>query len=170
MIATLTLISKQPPEVSLFWAAISNHKNVVDLLIKNVADVNAKDNVRQETTLHEMAHLGKLEIAKLLLDNGANVHEEDIEGFTALHVAAESNEVAIGELLIQKGADVNSKSADIFTPLHVSFEKNNLEMSLMLLKNGASLIHKDLRGNNAVESSLKSSEFEVFKTFVMFQH
>ena len=37
-------------------------------LIKNGADVNAKDNNRQETTLHEMAHQGKLEIAKILLE------------------------------------------------------------------------------------------------------
>ena len=29
------------------------------------------------------------------LDNGANINEEDIQGFTALHVAAESNEVEI---------------------------------------------------------------------------
>ena len=50
----------------LFWAAISNQKNIVHFLIKNGADVNAKDNDRQETILHEMAHQGKLEIASLM--------------------------------------------------------------------------------------------------------
>ena len=44
-------------------------KNIVQLLIKNEADVNAKDNNRQETTLREMAHQGKLEIAKILLES-----------------------------------------------------------------------------------------------------
>ena len=28
--------------------------------------------------LHEMAHHGKLDIAKIQHDNGANIHEEDI--------------------------------------------------------------------------------------------
>ena len=70
--------------------------------------------------LHEMAHHGKLDIAKILLDNGANINEEDIQGFTALHVAAESNQVEIAEFLIEKSADVNAKSADQFTPLHCS--------------------------------------------------
>ena len=93
------------------------------MLIKNGADVNAKDNNRQETILHEMAHQGKLEIAKILLDNGANINEEDIQGFTALHVAAEFNQVEIAELLIEKGADVNAKSVTLFTPLHCSFCK-----------------------------------------------
>ena len=45
--------------------------------------------------LNEMAHHGKLDIVKILLDNGANINEEDIQGFTALYVGAESNEVEI---------------------------------------------------------------------------
>ena len=154
----------------LFWAAVYNHWNIVNLFLRNGADVNAKDNDLLETALHEMAHQGKLDMAKILVENGANVHERDGQGFTALHVAAVSNEVEIAELLIQKGADVNVKSAYFFTPLHVSFAKNNLEMSLILLKSGASLIYKDPRGNNAMESYLERGGIKVFKTLVAFQH
>ena len=145
-------------------------KILLILLIRNRADVNAKDNDRQETILHEMAHQGKLEIAKILVDNAANVLERDMHGFTALHVAAESNETEIAELLIEKGADVNAKSVNLFTPLHCSFQNNSLETFLILLQSGASLIHKDPRGNNAMESSLKSKRIKVFKTIFAFQH
>ena len=72
----------------LFWAAVSNHQNIVNLFLRNGANVNAKENDRQETALHKMAHQGKLEITKILLENEANVHERDLRGFSALHVAA----------------------------------------------------------------------------------
>ena len=85
-------------------------------------------------------------------------------------VAAESNETEIAELLIEKGAPVNAKSVNLFTPLHCSFQNNSLETFLILLQSGASLIHKDPRGNNAMESLLESNGIKVFKTIAAFQH
>ena len=54
--------------------------------LKNGADVNAKDNNRQETTLHEMAHQGKLEIAKILLESGASLILKDKKGNKAIEL------------------------------------------------------------------------------------
>ena len=73
-------------------------------------------------------------------------------------------------MLIEKGADINAKSADLFTPLHCSSEMNNVETSLIILQSGASLIDKDEKGNNAMESSLEINGIEVFKAIVAFQH
>ena len=77
----LKSISKQPPMVSLLYSGLLLPiiKILLILSIRNRADVNANDNDCQETTLHEMAHQGKLDIAKILLDNGANINEEDIK-------------------------------------------------------------------------------------------
>ena len=61
-------------DLLLCSAAISNHNNIVNLLIENGADVNAKDNDLLETALHEIAHQGKLDMAKILLENGAWIH------------------------------------------------------------------------------------------------
>ena len=124
------------------------------MLIKNGADLNAKDNEHQETTLHKMAHQRKIEI-----EISANVQRETFK-----------NLVEIAELLIEKGADVNAKSEGHLTPLHCSFQNSNLEMSLILMHSGASLIYKDEEGNNVMESSLESNGIEVFKTIVSFQH
>ena len=117
------------------------------MLIKNGADLNAKDNEHQETTLHKMAHQRKIEI-----EISANVQRETFK-----------NLVEIAELLIEKGADVNAKSEGHLTPLHCSFQNSNLEMSLILM-------HKDEEGNNVMESSLESNGIEVFKTIFSFQH
>ena len=51
----------------LFWAATSNQKKYCSFFDQKYgAYVNAKDYHTQETTLHEMAHQGKLEIASLM--------------------------------------------------------------------------------------------------------
>ena len=44
------------------------------------------------------------------------------------------------------------------------------EIAKILLESGASLIHRDKKGNNAIESSLESKRTEVFKTVLAFQH
>ena len=137
------------------------------MLIKNGADLNAKDNEHHK--MHKMAHQRKIEI-EISAWQWCKCPKGDIQGFTALHVAAESNQVEIAELLIEKGADVNAKSEGHLTPLHCSFQNSNLEMSLILMHSGASLIYKDEEGNNVMESSLESNGIEVFKTIVSFQH
>ena len=48
--------------------------------------------------------------------------------------------------------------------------QGKLEIAKILLESGASLILKDKKGNNAMESSLKSKRIEVFKTILVFQH
>lgn len=40
------------------------------------------------TALHDAAKYGKVSIAKLLIDKGADVHAKDRAGFTPLHVSA----------------------------------------------------------------------------------
>ena len=44
------------------------------------------------------------------------------------------------------------------------------EIAKILLESGASLIHKDKKGNDAMQSSLESKRIEVFKTILTFQH
>lgn len=67
--------------------------------------------------LHRAAQKGRTDLARLLLDHGANVN---IKGggieITPLHWAAGHVEVA--KLLITNGADVNAKDKYGATPLH----------------------------------------------------
>jgi len=55
----------------------------------------------------------KMEVAKFLIENGADVTViAPSGGKTALHLAAEYGEKEIAELLIAKGADVNAKTGE----------------------------------------------------------
>ena len=87
-------------DLLLCSAAISNHNNIVNLLIENGADVNAKDNDRQETTLHEMAHQGKLEIAKILLESGASLIRRAKKGNDAMESSLESKRTEVFKTIL----------------------------------------------------------------------
>ena len=68
--------------------------------MKNGADDNAKDNNRQETTLHEMAHQGKLEIAKILLESGASLILMDKKGNNAMESSLESKKIEVFKTIL----------------------------------------------------------------------
>ena len=74
--------------------------DVVRLLLKHGADVNARTNYGS-TPLHAAAAKGRVEVVQVLLEHGAIVGAKDNGGETALQVA--SNDT-IKKLLIEHGA------------------------------------------------------------------
>ena len=66
------LNKKRNGMTSLHYAALYRHKEIMNLLVVNGANVNAKDE-RRTTPLHRAALTGKKEVAKLLIANGADV-------------------------------------------------------------------------------------------------
>ena len=99
-------------------------------------DVNAKDNIGK-TPLHQAASDGDMQIAELLIDNGANVNAKDDQfGGTPLHGAAMEGHRETAELLIAKGAYVNAKSKVGVTPLDLAEAHNHTETANLLRKHG----------------------------------
>ena len=71
---------------ALNWAETSKAKQVVKLIIQAGADVNVKSTLGF-TSLMWAARAGNLEITKLLIEKGANVHDTDNDNNSALHYA-----------------------------------------------------------------------------------
>jgi ankyrin repeat protein len=70
------------------------------------------------TLLMEAAIFKREDIAKLLIENGADVNTKEVKGWTALHFAIQSYLPDLVKLLISKGADVNARTHYDNTPLH----------------------------------------------------
>jgi ankyrin repeat protein len=133
------------------------HTAIVELLINKGADANAKiikeDENEYESEdgevitmspeygytrpLHRVMESGNIQIAELLISNGADVNLKDENGHTALHIAAEGQDVKMIELLVSKGADINAKNGnDGWTPLHLAIEYNKPKSVKILKKLG----------------------------------
>ena len=112
------------PEISIFDAVQIGNIEAVKQHLARGTNVNLK-NDGGSTPLIEASRKGYKEIAKLLIENGADVNckleyttdIESIEGWTSLHVAAAKGYKVIAELLIIKGADVNAMDDTRRSPL-----------------------------------------------------
>lgn len=139
------IVAPQVSDEQLVAAVKAGDTAEVERLLEAGADPNAVDN-RGYASLALAAMYGKLGIARLLLDAGADVDGTIIdpdngEQLSALHQAAMLQHNDVAELLIAHGADVNwlwdDEKEGWGTPLHIAALKNNVEMVSRLLDNGA---------------------------------
>ena len=105
-------------------AAGYSTKEMVELLISNGANVNAK-NEDGWTPLHDAA---TKEVAELLIDKGADMEAKDKDDWTPLHKAAFGGHKEMVELLIAEGADVNAKGEDEWTPLNLTHDPETIDL------------------------------------------
>ena len=69
------------------------------------------------TPLHFAAAGGHLEIAKLLVENGAKIDVKNKLGATLVHEAASADHLELLKWLVAQGADINAKDEEGSTPL-----------------------------------------------------
>lgn len=119
------------------------NENIVELLIKAGADVNAKDDYPFGcTALMYVINNDQKDIAELLIKVGADVNAKTHDGWTALMMAAGCDGKDVAELLIKAGADMNAKTHDGWTALMETASnyydiKNKKNIAELLIKAGA---------------------------------
>jgi hypothetical protein len=87
------------------------------LSIRNI-NVNVKDDRKGWTPLHYAAWKGHIEIARLLLQNRADVNARSIGGSTPLHCAAIHGHIDILHLLVENGANLEAQANNGSRALH----------------------------------------------------
>jgi uncharacterized protein len=93
------------PEVDLHSAVMTNNINAVKQHIAAKSDLNVKDPMGGSTPLITAALFGKTEIARILIEAGANLDARNNDGSTALFTAAFFCRTEIVKQLLKHNAD-----------------------------------------------------------------
>ncbi|UYV74259.1 hypothetical protein LAZ67_11002694, partial [Cordylochernes scorpioides] len=189
--ATRLLISfRKGAEIKLFGAIINGSIEDVEKLIKSSSDINAKfdsnkitdfnwENIGNmangesfediflntphhlDTPLHLATRLGKVDIVRILVKNGAYINVRNEYGHIPLHEALLKNHFEIFLDLIEAGADCDARLGDV-TPLMMASRKYDTRYMEALLKKEVAIDAEDSNGNTALNYSL-GGNFQNFK-------
>ncbi len=124
-------------------AAMRGDVDAVRRLLDASADVNGRPadvNARQgdgATALHWAAYGGDVELARLLIDAGADPAAANRNGSTPLWLAATNGDTAMIQTLLDAGADPNESLPLGRTPLMLAARTGNPDAVAVLLDHGA---------------------------------
>lgn len=96
---------------------INVDKEIVEFLINNGADLNAK-NKEGSTPLSIAVQKREVEIVKLLTDNGADIHTKNANGISPLFLALTSTPEVLQAIVNEKNAITQDSEGN--TPLHIA--------------------------------------------------
>ena len=134
------LLKKNPDLVKAYtpdgWTALHlnfGHLEIVKLLLDSGADINSLSmNGFSATPLQGAAAAKRIDLARLLIDRGANVNCRGEEGVSPLHEVAGNGELEFAKLLLEHGANINAKDDHGKTPLTIALEYKQTEMAKFL--------------------------------------
>ena len=146
-------------------AARAGVPDAVALLLAHGAEVDARDGWYGETPLMLAVNENYSDVAKILIDHGADVNTTSTTfdfrwrpgadatrpsnppegGFTPLFFAARQDAIASGKLLIASGADLEAMEPSYgYTPLLTAILNDNFDFADLLIEKGAAVDDGDL--------------------------
>ena len=124
-------------ETPLMTCARTGDVDAVNLLATHGANPNLKESWQEQTPLMWAVGERHTEVARALIEHGADVHARSKGGFTALLIAARDGDPDLVQLLLDAGADVNDTTPDGTTPLLVATVRGQTAQATFLLDRGA---------------------------------
>jgi uncharacterized protein len=133
-----SLVEKDPALVNAYspdgftplgLAAFFGHAEAVEALLAAGADANlaSRESMKMPPLGSAMA-VQRHDIARILIEHGADVNAKAANDLTALHTAAARGDLEAAKLLLDHGANLHATSTDGKTPLDYAQERNQPEM------------------------------------------
>ena len=143
-------------------------KNIemTQLLLEYKADANtAFNNAGRTAPLHHMLRAGNAEIAKMLINNGADINARTRYKETSLHLAVKYNHAEVVKLLLERRANAQEINEDGRSPLKLYVKKRNAEVVRLLLEHRADANDeaRDEYGDALLKFAIKYNYTEVVK-------
>lgn len=155
---------------ALVAAASSGSIDIVNILLKNGADVNFRSVSNSRCrAICEACRWGHIAVVKILIDNGADFTSVCYHnhGFP-FEAAAQANRTDIVELLISHGIATNSGSFHYDSALYVAARSGSLQMTKLLIQNGADVNAQNREGDNILVAAVRSGNEEIVR--ILIQH
>jgi cytohesin len=141
----------------LFFACVHENTRAVELLIAKRAKIQA----RSEWGSTPIHYAPNAEIAQLLIDNGANIHFKNKDGYSPLHNAVKGCHSDVAKLLIAKRAYVTTTNNQGTSLLHEAATTNQKEMIELLIAEGVNINAKDRAGMTPLQQAEKSGHDDI---------
>ncbi len=133
----------------VFDAIEAGNISAVKAFLNDIEDINEISDDWNSSFLEAACEYGQLEIAKILLEQGADPDDGLVS--TPLAIAAGNQQSELVQLLIESGANVNEVIEDGITPLICAVAAHDLKCVKILLDAGADINAEDDLGNRAYE-------------------
>lgn len=162
---------KQEPDndTALFYAAKENNAERAGMLIADGANVNARAGVNYGpmhpspyanlTPLHIAARYDSRDVARVLIERGADPNAKDLSGATPLHLAVTLRDPSFAALLLDHRAGVDVRDGSGNTPLmKAASQSGGTDVVELLINRGANVNARNNSGETALYYAACSDE------------
>ncbi|KAI5093336.1 ankyrin repeat and EF-hand domain-containing protein 1 [Silurus meridionalis] len=162
---------ERTPDPSLFFDSMDVYININKCLRKNDFEtlrlafsqkipVDIRDNL-YKTPLMNACISGNYEMARFLIEHGANVNTHDQLRWSNLHHACLGGHTDIVKLLLEHGAVVDARTTNDVTPLMRAIQSCQLSCVDLLIKSDANVMATDKHGQSCLFLAEKSGNAQI---------
>jgi len=135
---------------SVHYAVMKKHKNMLQYLIDNGADLNIANYDEGHTPLHWACIKADASFVYQLVENGADQYAVDKRGYNGVLHSAQYNEIHSIRYLLEKGLSTNTKDYQNHTPVHWASFQGHSNMARFFISSGIDPNLQDDTGRTAL--------------------
>ena len=152
-------------------ATVTNHKELTPYQLaqrrrKGKKHVSGSHDDSLSQDLHNACRDGDVDTVKVVLCQGASLHDKGDNGDTPLHSACRAGQAGVAFLLIQLGSDMHAKNKASYTPLHLACESGHMDTVRLLVEHGAAVNTKGDDGVTPIHGACVSGHVDTVRLLV----
>jgi ankyrin repeat protein len=157
---------KHGGETALILAALGNHHDLARWLIEQGANLEVRDDYGRTALLLVARETGDVEMARLLLEQGADVNAVDRGDDTPLTLSAWRGFRELTDLLLENGAETDARGPAGRFLLSCAAEKGLPRLFTILAEGGADLNVRNENGGSLLHSAAEGGSVEIAATLL----